>query len=201
MSTRRNIFSIYRALAHTENNFSKLRIRRPGVRVPSSAPKEEVLRKRKTSSFFVVSKLPREGTRTARPAGLRPGRVRQSGGLSERARERGPFQRTKEEVLQKCKTSSFLLFPECLGNLNTAEAPIQPDGGFCCIQAGRALPVVSDGITAGSCTARRSRPRWCRGGCRGSRHRQRRTRTGTGCPPPSECPGGWRGCPRRHSAA
>ena len=56
-------------------------------------------------------------------------------------------------------------------------------------------------ITAGSCTAPRSPPRWCRGGCRDGRRLQKRTRRGTGCPLPSGCRAGLRGCPHPHSAA
>ena len=57
------------------------------------------------------------------------------------------------------------------------------------------------GLTAGSCTAPRSPPRWCHGGYRGGRRRHKRTRRGTGCPLPSGCHAGWRGCPRRQTAA
>ena len=39
-------------------------------------------------------------------------------------------------------------------------------------------------VTAGCGTARRSPPRWCRGGCRDGRRRRKRFRPGRGCPPP-----------------
>ena len=39
-------------------------------------------------------------------------------------------------------------------------------------------------VTAGCGTARRSPPRWCRGGCRDGRRRRKRSRPGRGCPPP-----------------
>ena len=39
-------------------------------------------------------------------------------------------------------------------------------------------------LTAGCGTARRSPPRWCRGGCRDGRRRRKRFRPGRGCPPP-----------------
>ncbi len=39
-------------------------------------------------------------------------------------------------------------------------------------------------LTAGCGTARRSPPRWCRGGCRDGRRRRKRSRPGRGCPPP-----------------
>ena len=68
--------------------------------------------------FFCCFRKVPEGSRTARPAALRPGRGGQSGGqsggLSARARE-SPFQRTKEEVPRKQGASSFLLFPEVSG--------------------------------------------------------------------------------------
>ena len=52
------------------------------------------------------------------------------------------------------------------------------------------LPVWRFGrrLTSGCGTARRSPPRWCRAGCRGSRRRQRRSRPGTARPLPSGCP-------------
>ena len=56
-------------------------------------------------------------------------------------------------------------------------------------------------ITAGSYTVPRSPPRWYRGGCRGGRHLQKQTRPGSGCPLPSGCPAGLRGCPHLRSAA
>ena len=39
-------------------------------------------------------------------------------------------------------------------------------------------------LTAGCGTARRSPPRWCRGGCRDGRRRRKRFQPGRGCPPP-----------------
>ena len=39
-------------------------------------------------------------------------------------------------------------------------------------------------LTAGCGTARRSPPRWCRGGCRDGRRRRKRSQPGRGCPPP-----------------
>ena len=39
-------------------------------------------------------------------------------------------------------------------------------------------------VTAGCGTARRSPPRWCRGGCRDGRRRRKRSQPGRGCPPP-----------------
>ena len=47
-----------------------------------------------------------EGTRKARPAVLRPGRARQSSGLSGRAGERGPFRRT---TVSRKREAVFLL--------------------------------------------------------------------------------------------
>ena len=83
--------------------------------------------------FFCCFRKVPEGSRTARPAALRPGRGGQSGGLSARARE-SPFRRTKDEVLQKRRTSSFFVV---FGKFRKGvEQPVRPP----CVPAGADSP-------------------------------------------------------------
>lgn len=73
----------------------------------SAAPKMRFCENTEPHLFCCFRKVP-EGSRTARPAALRPGRGEQSGGLSARARE-SPFRRTKMRFCGNARPHLFFV--------------------------------------------------------------------------------------------
>ena len=89
-------------------------------RVPSGAPKMRLCENTKPHLFCCFRKVP-EGSRTACPAALRPGRGGQSSGLSARARE-SPFRRTTTALSELSFLGSDNCFLYCIFFDDTAKS-------------------------------------------------------------------------------
>ena len=86
----------------------------------SAAPKMRFCENTKPHLFCCFRKVP-EGSRTARPAALRPGRGGQSSGLSARARE-SPFRRTTTALSELSFLGSDNCFLYCIFFDDTAKS-------------------------------------------------------------------------------
>ena len=152
-------------------------------------PLEHVAMLEQTGQAFVIRPpIPLEiGSMERDPAQLR--RVYDTGRAVARSRwTRSPLLWSSPAQPNKFCGSASSKRPRTGSERNGAGPLVYADGSGC-------------RVTAGSCTAPRSLPRWCHAGCQGGRRRHKRTRPGTGCPLPSGCRAGLRGCPHRRSAA